>query len=357
MNWKNRAQINADVVRFTYIQAHHQQRAREVYVWDLDKTYLDTKLESLLGLVKTIIEKPGQKLNIPGTADLVRQLQDAWHQRFEEEFFPIFFITASPPQMEVDIIEKLNLDGIQPMGLFCKDNLRNLRPKRLWRLSKQVGYKLQALLEMRLDLLLDVNQVLWGDDSEADAIIYNLYSDICSRRLSKVQIEKILKHFLVMGDQLRTIFSLQERVPEQDPVEKIYINLAEDTDAEYYLKFGRRVFASFNTFQTSLDLFQDRRLMLHHILSVAEDMVQNFGFTTDQLERSLDDLIRRQLFGAQSLAEILTPLIEMGYIHRGWEPSITPKEIDMSMKGRTQGADAEYEPWVREQIDYLHTYR
>ncbi|MCB9026685.1 MAG: hypothetical protein H6625_10235 [Bdellovibrionaceae bacterium] len=349
--------MNEDVVRFTYIQSYRQQKANEVYVWDLDKTYLDTKLESLKGLFRTITEKPGQKQNVPGTASLVRALQDAWHQRFEEDNFPIFFITASPPQMEANIIEKLNLDGIQPMGLFCKDNLKNLRPKRLWRLSKQVGYKLQALMEMRLDLLHEVQLVLWGDDSEADVIIYNLYSDICSRRMSKVQIEKVLKHFFVTGEQLKTIFSLQERVPEQDPVEKIYINLAEDTDAEYYLKFGRRVFASYNTFQTSLDLLQDKKLAPHHIISIAEDMIDQFGFTRDQLERSLDDLVRRQLLGAACVGLILPVLTENNLIHKGWEPSINPKEVHDIQGERVLSLEGAFEPWVPEQIDYLHTYR
>ncbi|MCB0355941.1 MAG: hypothetical protein KDD40_02980 [Bdellovibrionales bacterium] len=356
-SWKNRAQISQDVVRFTYIHSRRQELAQEVYVWDLDKTYLDTKFESLKGLWKTITEKPGQKKNVPGTAALVRALQDAWQLRYEEEDFPIFFITASPPQMEMSIIEKLNLDGIQPMGLYCKDNLKNLHPKRLWRLSKQVGYKLQALLEMRLKLLADVKQVMWGDDSEADAIIYNIYSDICSRRLAKVQLEKVLKHYLVTGEQLRVIFELQERIPEQDPVEKIYINLAEDTDAEYYLKFGRRVLPSFNSFQTALDLFQDKRIMLDHLIAVADDLITNFDFTRDQLERSLDDLVRRQVLAASTVHQIISSLVEHELIHKGWQPSISPKEVDDIEDGRVIGLEGAFEPWVPEQIDYFHNYR
>ncbi|MCB0392696.1 MAG: hypothetical protein KDD58_15505 [Bdellovibrionales bacterium] len=356
-SWKNRAEIRQDVVRFTYIQSTRQETAEEVYVWDLDKTYLDTKFESLKGLWKTVTEKPGQKKNVPGTAALVRALQDAWQLRFQKEDFPIFFITASPPQMEANIVEKLNLDGIQPMGLFCKDNLKNLRPKRLWRLSKQIGYKLQALLEMRKDLTSHVHQLMWGDDSESDVIIYNLYSDICSRRHDRSYLEKVLKYYSVTGEQLRVIFELQEQIPETDPVEKIYINLAEDTDSEYYLKFGRRVLPSFNSFQAALDLYQDNKILSNHVVNVADELIVNFGYTRDQIEKSLDDLIRRQILGTICVEKIIPELEECELIHKGWQPSIQPKDVKLTDGNRVLGLEGAFEPWIPEQIDYIHNYR
>ena len=54
---------------------------------------------------------------------------------------------------------------------------------------------------------------------------------------------------------------------------KIYINLAEDTDPEYYLKFGRRTLPVYNTFQTALDLFQDMRIGVESVLQVARDLI------------------------------------------------------------------------------------
>jgi len=356
-DWHNRAQINHDVISFEYIKTIKEQSAEEVYVWDLDKTYLDTKFESLRGLFRTIVEKAIQKQNVPGTAALVRSLQDSWQQRFEQTEFPIFFITASPPQMERKIIEKLNIDGVQPIGIYCKDNLHNLRPKRLWRLTKQVGYKLQALMQMRLLLYEDVRQILWGDDSESDVIIYCLYSDICTRRLSQGELEKTLKAFHVTGQQLQTIFELQEQVPKQDPVEKIYINLAEDTDSEYYLKFGRRTLPTFNTFQAALDLFQDGRLNDDHVISVAQDLKITFGFSSEELEKSFDDLVRRKSLAEASVAQILPRLKAEGILNPHFELSLTPKVIVEQVGDRVYGLEGNFEPWVPERIDYLHNYR
>ena len=95
--------------------------------------------------------------------------------------------------MEKRVLEKLNIDGIKPYGIFCKDNLKNLKPGRLHRLTQQVGYKLQALMQLRTSLSINTKQVLWGDDSESDAVIYSLYSDICARRMNEKSIRQMRK--------------------------------------------------------------------------------------------------------------------------------------------------------------------
>lgn len=355
-DWRKKAKISADVVYFDYGRSNIKD-AEEMYIWDLDKTYLDTRFESLQGILTTAFERPVDKKNVPGTKALVRSLKKAWKNKNEKMDLPIYFITASPPQMERKILEKLGFDGVQPCGLFCKDNLKNLRPRRLWRLKKQLGYKLQALLELRLHLGEDVRQIMWGDDSESDVMVYCLYSDICARRLKEDEIRKILRAFFVVGNQMAKIFDLQSQIPIHDPVEKIYINLAEDTDSEYYLKFGRRVLASYNTFQTSLDLFQDGRLSVEHVVAVAQDMMVNYNFTNDELEKSFDDLIRRSAIGVPCVEKILPALQSQGLIHAQYKPSIAPKEINEQVDERVYSLDGSFDPWVPDHIDYLYDYR
>ncbi|MCB0341676.1 MAG: hypothetical protein H6626_07190 [Pseudobdellovibrionaceae bacterium] len=356
-DWRKTAKITADVVHFPYKATEKVKMAKEVYVWDLDKTYLDTKFETLKGLVRTAFEKPIEKRNLPGTATLVRSLRDHWLQQHPSTDFPIFFITASPPQIAGRVLEKLNLDGIQPYAIFCKDNLQNLRPKRLWRLTQQVGYKLQALLQMRLLLAEDVRQVLFGDDSESDAVIYSLYSDICARRLERSEVRNIMKSFRVVGQQMDAILDLQARVPNNDPVEKIYINLEDDTDSEYYIKFGRRTMPSFNSLQMAADLFQDGRLGVNQVVDVAQDMVANYGFTPEQIERSFDDLVRRRALGAPTVAELVPSLIAKNLLREDYKPSVEPREITQKVGDRVYELEGSFEPWVPERIDYMHDYR
>lgn len=357
-DWRTRAEITADVVLFRYVTDPVERETPEVYVWDLDKTYLDTTFESLGGLWRTVREKAFQKRNVPGTATLVRALRDDWQGRHQgRKDFPIYFITASPPQLADKIHDKLAYDGIYPFGLFCKDNLKNVRPGRWRRLTQQVGYKLQSLLQLRLHLGENVRQILWGDDSEADAIIYSLYSDMCARRLQESEARQILRHFKVMGQQVDTILRLLEDIPKQDPVEKIYINLAADTDAEYYLKFGRRILPTYNTFQLALDLYQDQRLGSSQVVKVALDLVKNYNFGVEELENSLDEMIRRPEISDRTLETILPVLQQQKLIRTTFTPANPPRKVISSVGARVFELEGVTEPWVPEHIDYMRDDR
>lgn len=357
MDWRKRAEMYGDVVFFGGTQPEVERSCREVFVWDLDKTYLDTRIDSLSGLVQAILERAFTKRNIPGTDTLLRTLAQEREMKTGSQIFPIYFITASPPQMEERITEKFQYDNIRPLGCFYKDNLKNLRPGRFWRLTKQVGYKLQALMELRCRLGPDVKQVCFGDDSETDAVIYNLYSDICARRLSAADIRNVLGKMFVTGEQVDTILTLQAQAPEQDPVEKIYINLATDTDPEYYEKFGRRTLATYNTYQLALDLYQDGRLSFEGLYSVADDMISHYDYTPDELTKSLDELIRRRIL-SRGVWEKLKPLLsERGLTYPGYQPSIAPlREVDVR-EGRVYALEGQHEPWLQPRIDYLHDDR
>ncbi|MBX9767470.1 MAG: hypothetical protein K2X47_09390, partial [Bdellovibrionales bacterium] len=199
---KKAALISGDVVYFEYVTSRTAKESDTVYVWDLDKTYLDTQFESLRGVIRVAMEKAFQKKNVPGTGSLVRALTSSRAIQGGDRPFPIFFVTASPPQMEKKIRLKLELDGINPYGAFFKDNLKNLRPKYFRRLSQQVGFKLQALMELRTRLKPDVHQILWGDDSESDAVIYSLYSDFCSQRIPAAEMRDLLLRLNVTQTQV-----------------------------------------------------------------------------------------------------------------------------------------------------------
>jgi hypothetical protein len=355
--WQERSEIREDVVFFKYVNEGLEKSTDEVFVWDLDKTYLDTAIETLSQLLVTIMERAFNKKNVPGTKTLLQVMSKSWTQTRGQTRLPIYFITASPPQMEVRIFEKFTLDGLRPFGCFYKDNLRNLTPKKFWRLTKQVGYKIQALLQLRLRLKDNVRQIFWGDDSESDAIIYNLYSDICSRRLGPQDLRQILKSLAVTGEQIDTILHLQSQIPENDPVEKIYINLAVDTDPDYYLKFGRRTVPTYNTFQVALDLFQDRRLGIQDIFTVAQDMIHNYEFTPEELTRSFDELVRRHILGETAVREAIRFFTEKGLFQAAYAPSLAPAKELQVVDGKVFELEGHYEPWVPDRVDYLRDYR
>lgn len=356
-DWRDRSQINDDVVYFRYVSEGLEKNIDEVFVWDLDKTYLDTTIDSITQIFVTALERAFNKKNVPGTKTLLQALAKQWTETKGQTRFPIYFITASPPQMENRIAEKFSIDGIRPFGCFYKDNLRNLHPKRFWRLTKQIGYKIQALLQLRMKLKEDVRQVFWGDDSESDAIIYNLYSDICARRIGAQDLRSTLQKLNVTNEQIDTILLLQSQIPEKDPVEKIYINLAVDTDPDYYLKFGRRTLPTYNTFQVAVDLFQDGRLSFDGVYTIAQDMIYNYGFTPEELVRSYDELVKRHVLGQTCVEKSIPAFIEKGLFPGSYTPSLAPAKETIVENGKVFELEGHFEPWVPARIDYLHDYR
>lgn len=356
-HWKQRSTTNLDVVYFDYQLKAQYDSADVVYVWDLDKTYLDTSIDSLSGLFYTIFEKAFAKKNVPGTPDLIRSLARFRKKHFNEQDFPLFFVSASPPQMESKIYEKFVLDEIQPIGMFYKDNLKNLAPKKFLFLKKQVGYKVQSLLQLRTRLSKNVQMICFGDDSESDATIYNLFSDICARRQTESQLTALLDSLGVNYAQIDEILRLQSVIHIQDPVEKIYINLATDTDPEYYLKYGRRTLPTYNSFQVALDLVQDQRLSLEELGFIADGLIRKFNYTPDQLVLTFEELIRRRVLGLSSYEMIKNYFIEMKIMSQSWMAKSEPLREKTLDNGHVYELEGIFEPWIPRQIDYLKDYR
>jgi hypothetical protein len=346
-DWRRVSQITGDVVFFEYTDDKTAKEASLVFVWDMDKTYLDTNIASLRGLLKTIREKAFQKKNIPGTATLVRALKESIAKNNEK--LPLYFITASPPQMESKILAKLSIDGISPYGAFYKDNLKNLNPNRFRRLTQQIGFKLQSLLQLRGRLKEDVKQILWGDDSESDALIYSLYSDICADRIANDELTRVLESLNVLPHQIKTILNLKDDLPKNDPVERIYINLATDTDPDYYVKFGRRMLPTYNTFQVALDLFQDEKIKESALLSIAQVLISSYAFSKEEIFGAVEDLIQRHTLKKEKVEKIINLLKEHGIFLSHFQFTQKTKKI--------LDADAVESEWIPTKIDYLNDYR
>jgi hypothetical protein len=150
---------------------------------------------------------------------------------------------------------------------------------------------------------------------------------------------------------------LQSQIPENDPVEKIYINLATDTDPDYYLKFGRRTLATYNTYQVALDLVQDHRLSLEGLYAVAQDMIYNYGFSPEELMKSFDELIRRGVIGQACYEKVRPFLEEKGLVFQDFVPSMAPLKEKHIIDGKVFEMEGVHEPWVLERVDYLHESR
>ncbi len=89
-DWRDRSDMNGDVVFFPLRFRRNGKSHEEVFIWDIDKTYLDTTIDSLSGLLTTVLERALNK-NIPGTNVLMQNLSEFRKQQKGYMYFPIYF--------------------------------------------------------------------------------------------------------------------------------------------------------------------------------------------------------------------------------------------------------------------------
>ncbi|MBN2798960.1 MAG: hypothetical protein JXX28_07410 [Deltaproteobacteria bacterium] len=270
------------------------------YRWDLDKTYLQTDIQSVRGLVKAALQGAADKRNIPGADHLLRALIAA------SPAARVSVVSGSPLQMRGVLEEKLRRDGIRCDRLILKDNLRNLRKGRWRALRGQLGYKLPALLSLRAEAAPGATETLFGDDAEIDAAIYAAYREVIAGRLSREALEALLQREQVYEDEAAAVWRHLARVRREEGVEDIFILVDSDLPLAPYHHLGGAVTPVFCWFQAGAVLWKRGRLGVK-ALPVLLDQCRAPDVGLYALGSLLQDLVRR---GALSPDEVSAMLEE-----------------------------------------------
>ena len=258
----------------------------DVFYWDIDKTYLATEFETLGGLLTTSMEMAVDKRNVAGTGILLRALRRGIDQAaFVSN--PIYFVSASPKQMRRVLEEKMLLDGVEFDGITLKVHVGLLRSGRVRQFRDSIPYKLTALLLYRRELPWNVREILFGDDSEADPLIYALYADIVAGRLRGDDLRYTLKKPEVERKDRERLVKLTDTMPTGDLVHRIYIHLAKGTEPRDFEPWGDRLVPCRNAFQAALHLASDGLVhtstatevaqLLHREHQVSASSLRNLG--------------------------------------------------------------------------------
>ncbi len=254
----------------------------------MDKTYLKTEFDTLKDLVRTAFQRPADKANVPGSADLLKSLRVDAAGNAE-----IYFISGSPKQMRGVLSEKLQLDGVDFDGFVLKDNLRNLLLGRFRAIKEQVGYKLPALLRARGKAHQDSREILFGDDAERDAFVYSLYADLLAERVPPDVLEEVLDIAGVYPDGRESIYAALDQLQPCDPVDRIIIHLDRKSPPIRFEAYGSRVVPVYNYFQAALALYGDKRLKATTVVRIGTSLHRDYDFNLDVLIRSFQDMLRR----------------------------------------------------------------
>ncbi len=266
-------------------------KRRVVYRWDLDKTYLSTDFDSVRGLIRTAFEAAADKRTLPGADLLLRELSATSPEA-------ILIVSGSPELMRKKLEQKLALDGIRWDELVLKPSLNRLLRGRFRFLRDQISYKLGALLTSRLSRADEHEEVMFGDDAEADAFVYSLYADLCAGRVGAEVLSQVLTASRAYEDDAAALLHNASQLPRMDVCRRIFIHLERVQPSYAFEVFGPRVCAFHNYFQPALMLVEDGLLAPEAALRVGFELVSTYGFSPDALSASYRDLVRRNLIRA-----------------------------------------------------------
>jgi hypothetical protein len=265
---------------------------RHIARWDLDKTYLRTEFDSLRDLLRTAFERPDQKRTNPGAATLLREMVRA--------NVSVHILSGSPEQMRRRLEDKLRLDGVKWDSFTLKPNLENMLRFRFRALRDQLGYKLPALLRARAMATEPTHddpglrkETLFGDDAEADAYVYSLYSDVVAGRVDESALAEICVRGRMYPDVQDVVMSHARAIQRGEIVERIFIHLEKQSPPDDFLIYGPRLIPFYNYLQAAFVLLEDGRVPPEAVLRVAVELVVMHRFDGEALARSYLDLAKR----------------------------------------------------------------
>jgi hypothetical protein len=208
------------------------------YIWDIDKTWLDTRISQVKGMLKIPFEFAVDKRALPGTTALLHALREGPSGR---EHRPLFFITASPPFIRKAIERKMLIDGIEFDGITYKDQLEVFRRRQFGALREHTAFKLGALLLLARAFPPGTQVYMFGDDAERDALIYCMFADICAGRLRGADLVEVQIGLGVLRHYAEDVATLADELPVRERVRGVHINLVREPDGSRILGFDARV--------------------------------------------------------------------------------------------------------------------
>ena len=315
--------------------------AGEVFICDIDRTYLYTRFSSLKGITRIPFEFAVDKQDIEGMAVLLKEVRRGPER--ESRHTPLYFVSASPSQLRQVIQRKMLLDGLEFDGTIFKDWLGVLASLRVRRFKEQLGFKLTALLQLREHLPHGAREVLMGDDLETDALAFSLYSDALSGRLDGRQVLNVLRTHGVARDDARNICEHVSslRAAASQPfagVRRALIRMERHGAPEDFLEYAPRLWICKGAFQMALGLWSLGSLSTSGVCRVARDLGGR-GISPDELDDRFRDCARRGLVaGEQARAlradlastALLSPHDSLPEVEPAWQATLDRADEPMT---------------------------
>lgn len=256
-----------------------------VMVWDIDKTYLETRFSSARGLLRIPFELAVDKATVPGAVPILRALRRGRPPR--RVLPPIYFVSGSPKQIRKVMERKMTLDGVGYDGITFKDQFGLLRSGQGRYIRRQVGYKLRALLLYRKETPNSARYLLFGDDTESDGEVFTLFGEVCAGLRGDALDARLPKDTKDWErDELRAL--TRDLPVTENPVDGVFIHLARGTPEQ----LGEGVIATRSYLQTALVL-AERGVIAADAPGAVAKVLRRRMVSEAEIRADVDDAVHR----------------------------------------------------------------
>jgi hypothetical protein len=309
----------------------------EVFVCDIDRTYLATRFSSLKGLARIPFEFAIDKQDIEGMVPLLKEIRRG--PGAKSRLTPLYFISASPVQLRPVLERKMLLDGLEFDGTTFKDWIRSVVGLRVGRLREQLGFKLTALLSGRAELPGRAEEILIGDDLEQDPLAFSLYADLVSGRIEENTFYSLLTSFGVASDDAGEILAIARRLPRGSFVKRAYIRLERFTSADPFLEFFPHVIACRGAFQMAVHLWRSGSISVEGAVRISQELLRR-GASPESLGDRLLEACKKGCLDPTESDELIKSLTDRAIVPKG----LSLPETDARWKGGPFGD--QHLPWT-----------
>lgn len=283
----------------------------EVFICDVDRTYLATRFSTMKGLASIPFEFAVDKQDIDGMVSLLKEVRRG--PRCESRTTPLYFISASPAQLRSVIERKMLFDGLEFDGTTFKDWLKIISGLRLRRLKEQLGFKLTALLAGRLDLPPGAGEILLGDDLETDPLAFSLYADLLAGRVTGEEARLVLVRHGVAPDDAESIRELLVHAGCDGGVRHICIRMERHSAPEAFLDWAPQLCPCRGAIQMAVSLWSLGCISQQGVQRVARDLASRH-WTAEILGERIQDCTRRGIVDRERAELLCLGLAEEGLV-------------------------------------------
>lgn len=190
-------------------------------------------------------------------------------------------------------------------------------------------------------------ETLFGDDAEADALVYSLYADVLAGKVSDRQLTAVLEQSRTYADVVSEIIRLVHRTARGDFVRRIFIHLERRSDPGFFRIYGPRVVPVSNYLQAAAVLLSDGLLGTDVLAPIAAAVHTETQLSVPEIAESLHALVRRGDLSPDVVLQIARALGDSAP-----QLDLTADEL-VDLADALQDTPAPGEPPPEVAIDYL----